>query len=50
VDSLDDKSRREELEALLREVDSEINRALLEENVFSIEAYGWLDHETPDRK
>ena len=38
----------QELATLLRDLDGEIERVLVEEGVFSVEAYGWLDHDIPD--
>jgi hypothetical protein len=37
-----------ELVALLRDVDGEVERALLDEHVYAIDVYGWVNHDEVD--
>jgi hypothetical protein len=38
----------QDLATLLKAIDQEVERVLVGESVFSVEAYGWLDPDTPD--
>ncbi len=50
MENADDKIRSADvLEALMKEVDAEIELTLRNAGVYSVDAYGWCDHETQIR-